>query len=115
MDVLAVLIPSLLSGGLILAWIGAKKAPVERDSLRVDQADKVTDGALSLLEQERERFREQLEPLIAELEALRKDRQHDREKCRQLMVANQALQDEIEERDRRIAQLRATLESKGAG
>jgi hypothetical protein len=31
------------------------------------------------------------------------------------MVANQALQDEIEERDRRIAQLRATLESKGAG
>jgi chromosome segregation ATPase len=112
---LPVLLGSLMSGGLIMAYIGAKKAPVETDGLRVDQADKVAQGALALLEQERERFREQLDPLIAELEAARHDRRHDREECRQLTVANHALQDELEQKDREIARLRAALKSEGAG
>jgi predicted nucleic acid-binding Zn-ribbon protein len=122
------LLAVLLGGGLITAWVAVRKAPVERDSMRVSQADTVADGALALLEQERERFRESLEQaserheraisrLGDELKAIRRDRTHDQEQCRQLSTANEALRDEVDscqrrcrELEREVADLRALHE-----
>lgn len=115
------LLAALFGGGLITAWVAMRKAPVERDSMRVSQADTITDGALALLEQEREHWREEtvrfttaIEKLTGELKAVRRDRAHDQEQCRQLTVANDALQDEVaacqracREKDQEIARLRA--------
>src|SRR4051812_21749893 len=97
----------MLVGGPALAWIALKKAPVERDSMRVNQADQVADGSLALLEAERARFRETLAPLTGELEELRLDREHDRERCRVLTIANEGLRDEMQAKDHEIARLRA--------
>src|SRR4051794_864181 len=95
----------LLGGGLITAFVAIKKAPVERDSMRVNQADQITDSALALLAGERQRFAESIEKRAAELEATRHDRQHDRERCRQLTVANDALADELEAARAELAEL----------
>jgi chromosome segregation ATPase len=113
------LLGALLGGGLLTAFVAIRKAPYERDSMRVNQADQIADGALALraaelqaFADERERFTESIEKLTSELEALRRDRQHDRERCRQLTVANTALTDELDRARAEIARLGGQIDPK---
>lgn len=115
---------AVLTGGPVLTYIAIRKATPDRVGREVDTASKNTQDALALLNAEREahlaelaRLTQQLEQLNAEMAALRRDRQHDREALRQLRAANEGLQDAVEaeramraavtrERDRLIELLR---------
>jgi chromosome segregation ATPase len=103
---LPVAIGALIGGGPVIAYIGLRRAPVEIDKSRVEQSSHIADDALALLAAERSRF-------MDELAQLNRERGDDRERCRQLHVANEGLRDELEEKDREIARLRERLNRGG--
>lgn len=88
----AAVLLALLSGGLVAALVGVRKAPVE-EATAVSQAATAHAGVLLA---DNEDLRAQLERLVDELAAVRRDWARDREEARQLREANEGLVVEID-------------------